>query len=86
MSIGNGIEYIDETMVDILTVPVKRTRWGWGGGMLPGQGVDGYGKKIATDRMVRYHGETLKYRVYATCYSNCASHWIVRKGVKLHLL
>lgn len=54
-------------------------------GLLPGQGDDGYGRKITTEIMLRFEGESRKYRVYATCFSNVASHWVIRKGVKLWL-
>lgn len=50
-----------------------------------GQSATGYGAKITTPYMVRLRGETKWRRVYATCYSNCASHWIVIKGKQLHV-
>jgi hypothetical protein len=52
--------------------------------LLPGQSEEGYGKKITTDREVQYKGRW--YRVYATCFSNAASHWIMVNKQKLHLL
>ena len=48
-----------------------------------GQSQSGYGQKITTDYMVEINS-TL-YRVYATCWSNAASHWIRCKGETLHL-
>lgn len=75
------VEYLTEeyTLVD---APVKRR----GGilGLLPGQSEDGYGKKITTDKKVQLpDGKT--YRVYATCFSNVASHWIMKDKKVLYL-
>lgn len=53
--------------------------------LLPGQGEDGYGRKIRTDIVLKFAGESRTYRVYATCFSNVASHWVVWKGVRLWL-
>ena len=47
------------------------------------QTASGYGRKLTT----RYKlpcGRRLR-RVYATCISNAASHWIVIDGVKVYL-
>jgi len=74
------IEYIPDS-AERINRPVKRR-----GGILnlaPGQSEDGYGSKITTDTMVRLDNRL--YRVYATCYSNVASHWIIKGGQKLHL-
>jgi hypothetical protein len=43
--------------------------------LAPGQGDDGYGDKISTDYIVLFNGK--KYRVYAICHSNVASHYIL---------
>lgn len=43
----------------------------------------GYGAKIKTDYCVKMRNRL--YRVYATCYSNCASLWILAGGKTLHL-
>lgn len=51
--------------------------------LLPGQGEDGYGDKISTDRMVRV--ESRWHRVYAICWSNAASHYIIKGGQKLYI-
>lgn len=51
--------------------------------MLPGQGDDGYGRKITTEREVRVGSRW--YRVYATCYGNSASCWIMRQGKPVYL-
>jgi len=51
----------------------------------PGQAPGGYGSRITTDRVLVYPGSNRKYRVYATCYSNVASHWITKGGARLYL-
>lgn len=50
-----------------------------------GANIDGYGHRIKTPYMVRVNSDKSGrwYRVYATCYSNVASHWIKINGVKL---
>jgi len=76
------ITYVRNAFPDAKYSRVPVARWG----ILqhaPGQGADGYGKKITTDYMVRIG--KMAYRVYATCFSNCASHWIVVKGKTYHV-
>lgn len=51
--------------------------------MLPGQDEMGYGSKITTNRQVKVGNRW--FRVYATCFSNAASHWILKAGKKLFL-
>lgn len=68
----------------VVLKPVTRRGPSWNQ-MLPGQGADGYGKKISTDRVLVFPDSKKQYRVYATCFSNCASHWIVKNGQTLHL-
>jgi len=63
----------------------KRSYYGGAIQCAPGQGQDGYGRKITTDMVLRFNGEKRAYRVYATCFSNAASYWITRKGQTLHL-
>ncbi len=60
-----------------------KTAWGtW----YPGQSLEGYGAKIVTDYMVKVPALSNRpLRVYATCFSNCASHWVLVKGEKYHL-
>lgn len=60
----------------------RTTMWGT---FYPGQSMTGYGGKISTDYAVQFEGERRWHRVYATCYSNVASHWIVRGGKQVHL-
>ena len=50
-----------------------------------GRSQYGYGAKISTDRMLRFNGCGRMYRVYATCYGNCASHWVEMGGTKFYL-
>ncbi len=45
------------------------------------QTATGYGRKLTTHRKVSFEGKL--YRVYATCFSNVASHWFVTKGRKI---
>lgn len=47
------------------------------------QTVTGYGLKLTTRYKVAFKGRW--YRVYATCISNVASHWIMSQGRKIHL-
>lgn len=61
---------------------VKDTPWGR---IFPGQGQDGYGRKITTDICLRFDHEKIVRRVFCTCISNAASHWIIYKGEKVHL-
>ena len=51
--------------------------------MLPGQSDEGYGDKITTDREVRVGSRW--YRVYATCWGNAGSAWIMYQGSRLYL-
>lgn len=74
------VEYLDEEYTEIFA-PVNRPA---PMGLLPGQGEDGYGKKITTEKMVKLSNGKM-YRVYATCISNVASHWILKEGKKIHL-
>jgi hypothetical protein len=50
-----------------------------------GQGDDGYGKKISTEWEAQIKGETKWRKVYAICFSNVASHYIVVDGATLYL-
>jgi hypothetical protein len=52
---------------------------------LPRRTLSGYGAKIATSYVVRFAHTTRKHRVYATCYSNQASFWVLIGGDKYHL-
>lgn len=43
----------------------------------------GYGKKLNTGMWIHFAGRL--YRIYATCYSNAASHWFTRKGQRISI-
>ena len=69
------IEYVVPT--DVRESPAKRQA----NGNPIGMDAYGYGSRIATDRQLLVDGKW--YRVYATCWSNAASHWIKKSGKKL---
>ncbi len=46
----------------------------------------GYGSKISTDWKIRVGGKGQWLRVYATCYGNAASLWVVVKSQKYYLM
>ncbi len=72
------VEYVKDKFPEAtyLAKPVPRRGSSWNR-MAPGQGADGYGTKISTDYMVVI--DKIKYRVYACCVSNVASHYILVK-------
>lgn len=45
----------------------------------------GYGRKLNSGYMLRIHGVKREYRVYAVCFSNAASYYIIRQGRELWL-
>ena len=45
--------------------------------------VSGYGSKLPTQFLV-FDGRYLR-RVYAICWSNCASHYVIVKGERLFI-
>lgn len=47
--------------------------------------ASGYGSKIPTGYLIKLQGEGREYRVYAVCYSNAASFYIVRKREKIFI-
>lgn len=47
------------------------------------QTATGYGKKLTTNWKISFCGKL--YRIYATCFSNAASHWFTIKGRKIHI-
>lgn len=47
--------------------------------------ASGYGSKIPTRFMLSMPGEKRKRRVYAVCYSNAASFYILLKGLKVFI-
>jgi len=44
------------------------------------QTATGYGIKLVTQYTTKYQG--VKRRLYATCFSNAASYWVIVKGKK----
>ena len=46
--------------------------------------ASGYGSKIPTSRQVYFEGRWR--RVYARCYSNCATYFIVIKGKQVNII
>lgn len=57
------------------------TSWGT---FYPGANMDGYGTRITTGYLVQLEGESRWRRVYATCYSNVSTMWIIVN--KKHLI
>ena len=47
------------------------------------QTASGYGNKLTTPYKAKYNGRL--YRVYAICYSNCASNYIIVRSNKIFL-
>ena len=87
---GTAIEYVPgEINVDYIIVENQQTTIStpnpFHGRVSPGQGSDGYGRKISTDQMLQFKGEKRKYRVYCTCFSNSGSLWINKGGKSLYL-
>lgn len=71
-----------EKPYDVVTRPVPRY------GVLqlaPGQSPSGYGRKIATDHMIKLPNDHRLRRVYCVCYSNAGSLYILVKGEALYL-
>lgn len=48
----------------------------------PNPNPEGYGDRIPTRWIVKFPGENKEYKVWAICYSNAASHYIIRNGRK----
>jgi hypothetical protein len=51
----------------------------------PGQGADGYGRKITTDICLKFNGEKKERRVYCICFSNSGTCYVVVNGKPLYL-
>lgn len=71
------IEYADVSIEDRVDCPL----W-WHERNLQ-QTATGSGKKITTRYKIRYQDRL--YRIYACCFSNAASHYIIVKGRTLFL-
>ncbi len=51
------------------------------GDQRPGQNAEGYGDKITTDYMAVVKNK--RYRVYAICWSNASSYYVIIENKKL---
>ena len=77
--------YIDGKQVKVryeLPKSARVTPWGT---FLPGANASGYGAKIVTGYFIQIDGEARWRRVYATCYSNSPTTWVVFNKKKLHV-
>lgn len=72
------VEYIQNFTVEHKPVPRRGILQ-----LAPGQRPSGYGSKISTDYAIRFNGKGRAYRVYAVCYSNVASFYVVVGGKQL---
>jgi len=61
---------------------IKYTAWGT---FYPGQGFDGYGSKIVTDKLIQFSDSERKYRLYAQTHSNVVSHYVIHNKKKVYL-
>ena len=64
------------------TVTIKELWWQKQGLQ---QTATGYGRKLVTPYMLTVPGAARPYRVYAICFSNVASFYILRNGERLFL-
>lgn len=71
----NKIKYVEPEKI------VDSPLWWHSGGLT--QTATGYGAKLTTRRKAIIGGRA--YRIYATCYGNAASCWVMVKGEKLHI-
>ena len=81
MSTPVAIDYVKPGTFDVIMKPVPRRGFMQ---LSPGQGASGYGSRISTDRMIRFHGEHTMYRVFCVCWSNTGTQYIVRHGKTLY--
>ncbi len=82
------MKYIKSNSDDYVISPTpahfQRNAWGvFANPKALGINAMGYGRKIRTIWKVEHEGKL--YRVYATSFSNCVSHWILAKGEKLFI-
>ena len=75
-----NIVYLESLITNPLVFKTKLLSWQAAGLSYT---ASGYGTKIPTNQMVQAFGRW--YRVYADCYSNVASCYIVRNGGKLYV-
>jgi len=74
----NTVAYLNEPY----TVTINQLWWQKQGLQ---QTTTGYGRKLTTQYVLAVPDSPRPYRVYAICFSNCASHYILRKGKMLFL-
>ena len=67
-----GVEYLPDTLPIIITKDCP-----------PNSNAEGYGRKIPTRYVVNDHGR--ERRVYAHCYSNSASYYVLISGRRVWL-
>ena len=69
------VEYLTESYRErIDTIPTRLM-----------QTASGYGSKLRTDRMIQFYSGGPWRRVYAICYSNCASCYVLVNGTRKFL-
>lgn len=69
------IKYLDEALIQSFREDLTAPRYG--------RNAYGYGLKIPTHKWLKVRNRWR--RVYATCFSNAATHWIVLDGAKVYL-
>ncbi len=79
LMVKNKIKYADEISSDDF---IRCPLWWHKKGLQ--QTTSGYGRKLTTVHKIRYHGRF--YRVYAICYSNVSSLYIIVNKEKLYIM
>lgn len=77
-----AVEYVSGFQV--ILSPVKKRGPSWYQ-LAPGQGQDGYGRKIHTDYKIKLPDNSRLFRVYCVCFSNVASFYISKGGQDYYL-
>lgn len=78
MAQESGVKYQDTPY----TITINKLWWQKRGLQ---QTATGYGRKLTTEYMLHLPDSPKPYRVYAICFSNTASFYILRKGDALYL-
>jgi hypothetical protein len=70
-------DLVDDGKYTISSVPFPRVE----------RSVSGYGYKLSTGHIVNFKVDGKKFyrRIWATCYSNVASNWVMFKGDKFYV-
>ncbi len=76
-TIKNTVTYLDSDYVVI-----DRPLWHHKLGLT--YTANGYGRKLPTRYMLSFNCGRFR-RIYATCFSNVASYWVIVSGKKLYL-